>query len=92
MLCKTQKILKIFSIVFMFIILLVIGAAIYQKFEKSTNYLDALFLMVMSATTIGTHKYMPVTSGGIWFFMLYSIILVTYFLSCVIIVFSVVLE
>jgi hypothetical protein len=89
MLLSVKSILTILIMIGIFISLLTIGAAIYQALETDITYRDSLFLMVMSSTTVGiTNQKEPKTSGGIWFLMIYSLLLVSYFLGSFFVLFS----
>lgn len=73
--------LKILGILVVFILLLLIGAGIYQTLEEDISYRDSLYVMTSSATTIGYTKHEPSSGAGIWFLMFYSLCLVVYFLG-----------
>jgi hypothetical protein len=81
----------IILILAIFVILLLIGAAIYMNIEEDVNLRDAFSLMTASATTIGSTKDSPKSSGGIWFMNIYSILLVTYYLGSFFVIFDVLL-
>ena len=75
-----QTVLIVAIIVMIFIVLVLIGASIYQSLED-VSFRDSLFFQVSAATTIGSTEFAPKTSSGTWFQIFYSIILVVYFLG-----------
>ena len=85
---RKKSIIILAIIIFVLFCLIAIGAAIYQAIEVDINYRDSLFIMVMAATTIGITENHPQTTSGIWFFMFYSLLMVTYFLGSFFIVFD----
>lgn len=75
-----RTILVAFIVVLIFIVLVVSGAAVYHELED-VSFRDSVYFQVNNATTIGATEFSPKTTGGIWFQMFWSPILVIYFLG-----------
>lgn len=69
------------------LVLLVIGAIIYSLLED-VNFRDSLWMMVATATTIGTNETPASTTGGHWFRMVYSLMLVIFFIGSFFVAFA----
>jgi hypothetical protein len=72
-------------IVLVFLVLMAVGAAIYQTLE-GVSYGDALYVAVASATTIGAPP--PTATSARWFQVFYSLFTVVYFLASFFVVFG----
>ncbi len=80
---KVQKNLVI--AVVLFLILLVIGSIVYHKVE-GWDYLNSLYFVVMTVTTVGYGDFVPKTNIGKIFTMFFSfmgIVFVFYFISVI---------
>ncbi len=80
---KFQK--NVVTAIILFLILLFVGSVVYHKIE-GWSYLNALYFVVMTVTTVGYGDFVPKTNIGKIFTMFFSfvgIVFVFYFISVI---------
>ena len=79
---------KLGLILLIFVALVVLGGAIYNALEDNINFRDSVYLMMATATTIGSPLYNPTNANSTWFMLFYSPLIVIYFIASFFVVFS----